>query len=245
LERLHGAIEFDAEMAVAKALVAKRHVASIDKECEVVAIKGRLPQSDVIDAVISADAMVGCTDQHYSRLALSDIASRYVVPAIDCSVRLEGADGRVGGQVLQLVRFLSDDACALCREMTLPQRVSQELMSLEEVARRKAGAARAAALGEQVDPYWQAAPQLNTVGYLTTIAGSMAAGYVIGWITGRFDPPFSRLQMNIGAPFFDVTDATTRPRPQCACSRMRGSADQGRADALIDAPEHWPPAVFL
>jgi hypothetical protein len=200
-----------------------------------------LPQDAVIDAVITADVVLGCTDQQHSRLAISDLAVRFLVPAIDCGVALEGADGKVSGQIVQLVRCLAADPCVLCRGMISPQRVGEELMSLEERKQRTTAAQDAIARGEDPDPYWHGAPQLNTVGYLTTAAGALAAGYAIGWLTGRFDPPFSRLQMNLTAPFLDVTDDPIQARSYCACRRIRGWADQGSAERFVTAPTHWTP----
>ena len=113
-------------------------------------------------------------------------------------------------------------------------------MAPKERAQRQMAARAAAERGEDPDPYWHGLPQLNTVGYLTTMAGAMAAGYAIGWLTGRFDQPFSRLQMNLNAPFLDVTDDPATARAYCACSRIRGWADQGNADAFVSAPDHWP-----
>ena len=71
--------------------------------------------------------------------------------------------------------------------------------------------------------------------------GGMGASHAIGWITGRFDPPFRRLQMNFAAPHLDVTDVDVLPRPHCPCRRIRGWADQAGVDALITAPDHWRP----
>jgi molybdopterin-synthase adenylyltransferase len=193
----------------------------------------------VLDTVVHADAVLGCTDQQHSRLALSDLARRYLVPALDCGVALEGRNGVVSGQVIQCVRFLPRDPCPFCRDMILPERVAQELMSEVERAQRRAAADTARKRGEDARGYWRDQPQLNTVGYLTTAAGALAAGY-IGWLTGRFDPPFTRLQMNLVAPYLDVTDADSAPKLDCTCRRALGWADQGAADALITAPSHWP-----
>ena len=245
LERVHGSVPQHAAKRWAKVAVACEHVHAIDPTCEVVALVGSLPQEEVIDAVVTADVLLGCTDQQHSRLAISDLAVRYLIPAIDCGVALEGADGNVSGQIVQLVRCLAADPCVLCRHMINPQRVTEELLSPEERERRQAAAEEALTRGENPDPYWHGLPQLNTVGYLTTIAGALAAGYAIGWITGRFLPPFSRLQMNIVAPLFDVTDDAVDARSFCACRRVRGWANQGAADALISAPAHWPPVKRL
>lgn len=201
---------------------------------------GALPQTEIVDAVAKADISLGCTDQQHSRLAVSDLAVRYLVPAIDAGVLMEGRDGHVSGQILQLVRFLAADPCVLCRNMVNPQRMAEELMSSEERTWREQEAKQARERGENPNPYWAGLPQLNTVGYLTGIAGALAAGYAIGWITGRFDPPFERLQMNLVAKFFDVQEVDQTPRDFCACRRVRGWADQSLADALISVPKHWP-----
>jgi hypothetical protein len=245
LERIHGS-SFDA-IGNAKVSVARDHVLSVQPTCDVIAIQGALPQDLTIDAVVQANALVCCTDSQSSRLAVSDIAMRYLIPALDCAVTLEGAAGRVTGQIIQLVRFLPADPCVLCQGMTIPWRVAQELMSEAEKLRRRAAAEEALARGdvEIATRYWRHVPQLNTVGYLTTAAGALAAGYVIGWLTNRFAPPFARLQMNLAAPFLDVTDLEQTPDSGCACRRVRGHADQAAADAYVSTPVHWPHAQQL
>jgi tRNA A37 threonylcarbamoyladenosine dehydratase len=240
LERVHGSFPKHAAKKESKAAIARAHATAIDPTCKVDAFVGALPQKEIVDAVLTADAMLGCTDQQHSRLALSDLALRYLIPSIDCGVTLEGHNGKITGQIIQMTRFLPADACALCRRMIIPIRLSQELMSKEERAQRRAAANEARERGEDSHPYWQEEAQLNTVGYLTTIAGAMAAGYVIGWLTGRFDAPFERLQLNLAGKFLDVTDSNDLPRADCPCRRVRGWADQATADALITPPSHWP-----
>jgi molybdopterin-synthase adenylyltransferase len=125
--------------------------------------------------------------------------------------------------------------------MTSPLTLSQELTSPEERQHRRTEAEAALARGDNPIAYWAEHPQLNTVGYLTTIAGSLLASYAIGWITGAFDVPFSRSQFNLVAKLFDVTDLTQHARAECPCRRIRGWADQGSPDALMTAPDHWAP----
>ena len=239
LERIHGSVPEDADSSRLKVEVAKRHVASIDPTCEVVAIAGMIPQDEVVDALCTADAAIGCTDSHSSRLALSDLAFRYLIPSFDCGVALEGKMGRVSGQIIQLTRFFPDDPCALCRGMTSPVRVAQELMSAGERASRRIAAQRADNDGANGDAYWRELPQLNTVGYLTTAAGALVAGYTIGFLAHRFGMPLSRLQMNLVAPYLEVVDADTGARFDCTCRFNRGAGDQGAIDAYVGAPSHW------
>jgi hypothetical protein len=241
LERVHGSEAGDVVSAAAKAALARRHIESINPECQVIALRGALPQPEVVDALVTADVVLGCTDQQHSRLALSDLALRYLVPVLDVGVGLEGGSGLMTGLIIQLVRMLPADPCVLCRGMTDPQRIAQELMTADEQDARRRAAAEARERGEPWGQYWRELPQLNTVGFLTTTAAAMAAGYAIGWLSGRYNPPFEKLQMNLLAIDLDVTDLNEKPRPGCTCRRVRGMADQAAAHALITAPAHWPP----
>lgn len=242
-ERVHGSVRGDIEDVPPKVKIAKRHINAINPNCRVITIQGSLPQKEVVDAVVWADVIVGCTDQEHGRVALSDLSVRYLIPAMDCGVTLEGQGGNITGQIIQMVRFLPSDPCVYCRKMITPRIVSQELMSDEERANRQAAAVLEG--NRPANPYWQTLPQINTVGYLTTTAGGMMAGYAIGWITGRFSPPFSRLQINLSAPWLGVTDDPVTPNQNCPCRRMRGMSDQGQVDMFISPPLHWKDAVVV
>lgn len=87
-------------------------------------------------------------DQQHSLLSLSDLSVRYLLPSIDRGVMLEGGDGQVTGQIVQLVRFLSNDPRALCRKMISTYRLASELMDEEEKERRQAAAQEALDRGE-------------------------------------------------------------------------------------------------
>jgi molybdopterin/thiamine biosynthesis adenylyltransferase len=245
LERVHGSTDEDVRLEPPKVGIAARHVYSIDPAMEFIAIRGRLPQREVVDALLDMDVVLGCTDKQYSRVAASDLSLRHLVPVFDCGVHLEGMRGAITGQIVQLMRCFPDDPCPFCRDMVNPVRMSQELMTPEEREMRRAAAASAVARGEAADPYWQNEPQLNTVGYLTTTAGALVAGYAIGMITGRFLAPFSRLQLDLSADLLGTVDIPAPPKAHCACRRVRGWSDQGIADALISAPAHWPAPVVV
>lgn len=240
LERTHAAFPEHVEAKTLKAELARDHVRQIDPDIDVVAYEGRLPQPEIVAEVMQADILVGCTDQHTSRMALSDMARRYLVPAIDCGGLIEGADGRVTGQIIQLVVFRPDDPCPVCRGMIDPVRVRQELMSAEERQ-----AIKEAAQGDDVPPEAHEIPQIDTVGYITTVSGTLAAGYAIGWLTGRFDPPFERMQMNLIADCLDVTNRPQKHKPDCTCRHVRGLGDGGEAMAPFAIPDHWKPARLL
>lgn len=243
LERLHGSTPRDAAKAIPKVLIAKRSVAEYAPDVIVEPYIGRLPQREIVDAVLQADVIMGCTDQHTSRLTVADIARRYLLPAIDCGGLIEGGDGRVTGQLIQLVRFLPDDPCPRCRGMISETRFRQELMSPQERVSAQEEARLAIARGERPDPIANAIPQIDTVGYITTTAGTLAAGYVIGWLSGRFDPPFERLQLNLVAEELGAVNRPQGFKEGCSCLGIQGHADQALAAAPFVPPAHWPAVI--
>ena len=240
LERIHGSEARDLSVPTFKVDLQRRHLLAINPALQLVSIRGRLPQRDVLDALVQADVVLGCTDSHCARVALSDLSQRYLVPVLDAGVSLEGRGGRVTGQVLQLTRMLPGDCCVYCRGMVDPVRVTEELMTSEEQAQRLDAAKLATSRGESGAPYWRGMPQLNAVGYLTTATGALAAGYAIGWLTGRFEPPFEILQADLTQPEWAIADRPTLLTRPCECRNLYGVADQGVDYALISPPEHWP-----
>jgi molybdopterin/thiamine biosynthesis adenylyltransferase len=244
LERLHGSVPSDVDSATPKAVVAKRAVGEFAPHCEVQAVIGRLPQKEIVDLVVQADLLMGCTDQHSSRIAVAEIASRYLVPSIDCGGLIEGADGVVTGQLVQIVRFLAADPCPICRGMISPLRVEQELLPAEARLDPVQQVERARATGVRHDPILSAIPQIDTVGYITTTAGTLAAGFAIGWLTGRFAPQFERLQLDLVSPWLGAVDRPQIANPECCCVRLRGYGDQCEWDSGIRVPDHWPAVRF-
>jgi hypothetical protein len=241
LERLHGGFSRHVEHHASKVQIAREHVAAIDASIHFEGYQGRVPQTEVVDALARADVILGCTDRQHSRLALSEIAFRYLVPLIDCGVSLEGKDGRITGQTIQLVHFACDSPCAACRDMINWQRITQELMSEAEREARRRAAAEARQRGEDPDPYWRDEPQINTVGYLTTATGALAAGTALGIITRTFEPGFARAQINALNYPVDLVDWPQGRRNDCPCGQLLGYSDLHPSKRFITPPLHWPP----
>lgn len=242
IERVHGSFPQDAAEGKPKALVAKEHVAAINPDADVIAIVGALPQKVVIEALSSCDIVIGATDKHYGRVALTEFAERYLVPVIDIGVNLEGAEGFVTGQPIQLLFVRPGDPCIVCRKAVDFGLVTQELMSHMERERRREAANFARRDGGNAEAYWHEEAQLNTVGYLTTVAGAMAAGYAIGLVTQRFRPPFSRLQLDLSSPLLGCVTLDVEDEPAdaaCVCRKLHGLGSVAPEICLISPPSHW------
>ena len=248
LERLHGSTiaHARAQELPYKVAIMAQMIREINPAAKVTAIVGNVLDDFVLDELLRADLVLGCTDTQHSRAALGDFAAHYLLPSIDVGVVFEGASGKVQAQVGQFTQFRPDHPCGFCDGMIDSNALAVELMTDEEKESRRRAAHEAIAAGMDGAQYWRSdTSPLITVGYLTSTAGSLAAGYAIGWITGKFSMPHSRFQFDIGAPEFGFVDVERKRMPKCSCGRTLGFADQARADRSVSIPAHWPAAFLI
>lgn len=244
LERVHASWPEHAAQKMPKARLAMEHVERIDPDVKVTGLIGRLPQPEVVDHIVDADFVMGCTDRHSSRLAISDLSTRYLIPAIDTGGLIEGENGKVTGQIAQFARLFPDDACVRCRRMINLNNVQAELNAGDDWARSEGEEQTTNPIDGEMAPPLPEETQIDTVGYMTTAMGALSAGYVIGWLTGRFEAPFERLQINLLADHWDVTDQHQERQEDCVCGLLQGHADQG-GEIAYPVPSHWPPVRVL
>lgn len=243
-ERVHGSGFEDINTDIPKVLIAKRHLSFINPYCEYIPIEGKIPQKEIIDQLLWCDIVIGATDLHSSRVALSELSYRYLVPVIDMGVIMEGSNGLISAQVIQINRLFPGDPCVYCRNMIDPQIAAQELMTEKELSERQAEAKKAKEDGRQPNAYWKEMPQLNTVGYLTTMAASVVVGYVIGYLTGRFSMAKNRSEISCTRKGMQVVEKDAKKGTDCVCATGYGSARQELYSLISTAPAHWPRPVF-
>jgi molybdopterin/thiamine biosynthesis adenylyltransferase len=249
LERLHGSYEShfakgEAE-APLKVEVVRDLIKAINPRANVACIVGNVLQPLARDYVVGADLIICSTDTNHSRTAISELAYRYLVPAIDVGVVFESKKGSITGEIGRLTFYSPGAPCAYCLDLVDPWRATVELMSEEDKERRRREAKEAELRGDDAGAYWKDIPEIPTVGHFTSMAGSLAASYAIGWLTGKFSPPHRYFEFNILAPNFDYVGFNPPCRSGCYCEMLIGHADQGAHAALISAPPHWPNASLV
>ncbi len=249
LERLHGS--YDAHFAKGEAqaplkvAVVRDLIMAINPKANVTCIAGNILQPLARDHVIGADLIICGTDTNHSRTAISELAYRYLVPAIDVGVVFESKNKSVTGEIARLTFYSPGGPCAHCLGLVDSWRATVELMSEEEKDRRRREAAEAGLRGGNAGAYWKDLPEIPTVGHFTSMAGALAASYAIGWLTAKFTPPHRYFEFNILAPGFDYVGFDAPCRSGCYCENLIGYADQGAHARLISAPQHWPDASLI
>lgn len=239
LERVHGSLIADVtEPGPFKVEIMARMIRSINPRAKVTALVGNGLDDQVFDELLRCDLVIGGTDTLHGRSLLGDLASLYLVPSIDTGVLPRGDGGRVTSQLIEITRYGVGEPCPYCQGRIPALALHAEMMPPEERKRCEIAAAEAIERGEDGAAYWQGGPpQLPAVGYLTTIAGAMAAGYGLNWVLGTAKMPHQRLQFDIGKPEFSFVSSDVGKREGCGCTRWHGHSDQG--ERSVSMPSHF------
>jgi hypothetical protein len=246
LERMHGSRFADAFVIppLAKVQILARLIREINPKARIACIQGNILDDIVLDALLECDLVLGCTDSQHGRAALGDLASHYLLPSIDVAVAMRAKDGKLKVQLVEICQHAPDLPCPFCLGRIDQKALSYELMTEEEHKWRQEAAEQAQAHEIDGTQYWgDKPPQELTVGYLTSLAGSMAAGYAENLLTGAARLPHQRLQFDVGWTKLGVALNEKSRRPECSCGRTIGHADQARADHSVSRPLHWPAPI--
>ncbi len=248
LERMHGSRFEDAlqKAPATKVELLARLIREINPRARITCIQGNILDDVVLDALLECDLLLGCTDSQHGRAALGDIAAHYLLPSIDVGVTVAAKAGKLKAQIVEICRHSPQLPCPFCLGRIDANLLSFELMTEEERSQRRQVAAAAEAEGIDGRAYWvgDPAPEL-TVGYLTTLAGSLAAGYAENLLMGAAEMPHQRFQFDVGLPRFGFNPVEKPRNPDCSCGKTIGYADQARADRSVSRPAHWPQPRIL
>jgi hypothetical protein len=130
LHRQVGMRPDDAKSKRPKTEIMERLVTSIGTGTRFVAVRERVPEPRALEALRSADVIVGCVDNLHARADLQEIAWRYSIPYIDVGVSIRPSAGKaseprvtVGGNVLILV---PGGFCMWCIGYLSEEKLAQE-----------------------------------------------------------------------------------------------------------------------
>lgn len=248
LERLHGSEWRHLQLSELpfKVEVMRDMIHSINPDALVTPLVGNVLHPNVIDELVRCDFVLGCTDSVHGRVALDELARHYLVPAIDVGVRMDGSDGLLTEQLVNVSAYRPGLPCAFCRDNVDAYVMNYELMSESERREKEEQAADAASRGIEFDQYWKGRPrQLHTVGYLTTHAGSLVAGYVKGALSGGFAMPHPEFQFDISKPGFGFVVPPLERDASCGCQSHLGWADAANPFKNVAIPGHWSRRAVL
>jgi hypothetical protein len=242
LERLHGSYHRHLDLAELpyKVELVRDLILEVNPQARVTGLIENILHDNVLDELLRCDMTLGCTDTVHGRLAASDLAQHYLLPSLDVGVAMDGRNGTLTEQVVDFTHYHPDLPCALCGKWIDMAQLAYELMSETERAMRQEQARQAEMRGDNPDQYWRGRQrQLHTVGYLTTAAGALAAGYVEGMLTGTFSMPHSAMQFDIGKTRLGCVAPPRVRENACSCGKHVAWGDGARSFRNVGLPEHF------
>lgn len=233
-ERVHGAFSSYLEngKSVSKVEIMKAFIGLINPLIKVNIYKGSVLDNKVKWMILHSDVVLNCTDTEHAKVALNEYVWRYLVVVLQVNVSIESIHSDVVGQIIQVAHLYPKGPCLYCMGLINSQRLTNELMSEEEVAIRKEAELRAQKENRQKNIYWQEKPIVPTVGALATIGGETIANYTVGLLTGTFKPVSVLEEKDLLSPHPDLFLNFTR-KQDCLCGAGAGRSDQAGAQKFL------------
>lgn len=116
-----------------KVQVVAKHLRAIAPEGVTVRTLPRsVAEDEVVRELLDRDCMFLCTDDHWGRAVLNQLAYQYLIPVINLGVAIEAPEGTVRGAVGVVDVLGPELPCLWCRGFLDPQRIAAESMPSEE-----------------------------------------------------------------------------------------------------------------
>ena len=108
------------------------HLRSIAPEAQIEAVDGDVTDRHVAERLLDRDVLFACTDEHWGRSILNQIAYQYLIPTLNLGAALTGDDDRIeeGVGVVQILR--PGHGCLWCSEFLSSDRIRAESLAVGE-----------------------------------------------------------------------------------------------------------------
>ena len=184
----------------------------INRDVRFSAVRGRVPEPDVVDALKRADIIIGCVNNLHARADLNEIAWRYCIPYVDIGliVATDGRDGVAPAPITaisgNITTLLPGGPCLWCTRFVSKGKLDRET-------------------GGRGRPYLQSDDERNA--YVTAFNGTLAceaANEVLRLLTGiRRGNEMKRIYNGFSGT---MLECTTNKRADCGvCGTTLSSGD--------------------
>jgi ThiF family protein len=194
--------------------VVARHLREINPHAQIRALDGDVTESIVANQLLDRDVLFACTDEHWGRSIINQIAYQYLIPALNLGMAItsNGSEIEAGVGVVQMLR--PGHGCLWCSGFLSADRIRAEALTPTE----RASLAREGYVGG-LD---EVAPSVVTV---TTTVAALAGTWLIQLATdfmgGAGD--FSRQNYDLMAG--TVRRGRIQQDSTCICSKVKGKGD--------------------
>lgn len=108
------------------------HLKKINPKIQIQAINQNIVLSKVALALLDRDVIFLCTDEHWGRSIVNQMAYQYLIPTINLGVRVTSENGLISHAVGVVDVLRSDKPCLWCKQFLRSDRIKAESLPSEE-----------------------------------------------------------------------------------------------------------------
>ncbi len=208
-----------------KAKVVSAHLKKINPKVKARVICENVVQTEVALALRDRDFLFLCTDDHWGRSIVNQIAYQYFIPTINLGARIS-SDGKSISSAVGVVDILRPETpCLWCRQFLRADRIAAESMP-----RAMRQPLEAEGYVEGVDT---TAP--SVVSMTTTVSG-LGVTLFLHLVTGFMGHSASIVRLNYDVLEGTIRRGTTLIADKCVCRNVRGFGDLKDLPTVVDMP---------
>lgn len=191
-----------------------KHLKRINPKVKINAIRYSVVNSDACQSLLDRDVIFCCTDEHWGRSVVNQIAYQYVIPVINMGVRIDAREGRIRGAKGDVHVLRPGKPCLWCYEFLNADRIYAESLPPNE---------RSSLLREgYVENIDTAAPSVIP---LTTAISSHAVNVFLQLMTDFLGQAGDISCLNYYIMEAAVNRAHSRIKERCICNMVVGYGD--------------------
>ncbi|MBI1280136.1 MAG: hypothetical protein GC179_18550 [Anaerolineaceae bacterium] len=190
------------------------HLRHISPDIHIEAIPQSIVQGSVAKRLLDRDFIFLCTDEHWGRSVVNQVAYQYMIPTINVGMAITTENSAIESGVGVVDVLFPDKACLWCKQYLSSKRIAAESMpKADRRDRLKEGYV------ENIDT-----TQPSVISINTTVAG-LAVTQFLQLLTG-FQGNFGDVErLNYNVLESRVTRGKTQIDTSCICKKVKGKGD--------------------
>jgi len=206
-----------------KVAVLARHLKRINPGIRIRKMPKNVVDESTAVGLLDRDMIFLCTDEHWGRSIVNQIAYQYFIPTINIGMKIAAGNGQISAAVGCVDVLRPGLPCLWCREFLRSERVNAESMSVSDRNQLKKEG--------YVDDIDTPAPSVVS---MTTALSAMAVSMFLQIFTD-----FMGTNGNIARLNYDITAGTVRrgtmgPKDRCVCQKVLGFGDLSNLPTVED-----------
>lgn len=197
-----------------KVNVVAKSLRAIAPDAKIEPVVGSVTERAVAKRLLDRDVLFACTDDHWGRSVLNQIAYQYLIPCLNVGIALKRDDGAIVDGVGNVQVLRPDTGCLWCGNYLSSDRIRAEaLPKHESLPLLKEG---------YLDDINEQAPSVVS---LTTTVASLAVTWFIQLATDFAGSGASFSRQNYNFLTGEVRRGRIDPASDCVCGLVRGRGD--------------------